>query len=68
MDLGFEFTHKQVFGSTIITQPLQVKLDVFAIFLQIKSAVVTIMNKSDTFSCQYVAFQLGIYLKNYFVI
>ena len=31
--LGIELTYKQVSGSKIITQPLQVKLDVFEIFL-----------------------------------
>ena len=31
--LVIELTLKQVFGSKIFTQPLQVKLDVFAVFL-----------------------------------
>ena len=30
--LGFKLRYKQVSGSKIITQPLQVKLDVFAVF------------------------------------
>ena len=33
LGLGIELTYKQVFDPITITQPLQVRLDVFAVFL-----------------------------------
>ena len=57
--LGIELTYKPVLGSKIVTQPLQVKLDVFALFLWIwflPAVIKTITKWKKTYYQKYAPY------------